>query len=586
MTKNRLSLLDMLKKLEQLSADLFSSLPPGWSEEEAVEFTLLYLELLERDKETIHLYEMLPVAKEYHFSEAHERGLSGSNRAGKSSAAAMEDGMAATGQHPAKGRYPTEGFQGALVGLSQAHLSLLYRHLFEKGLFKIFFHPTQYEWKVVVEDDPEHQKFKHLWEPSQPVIPRRFLATGDPESSVSWENKKEKIPNSVMLINDSILRFYSGLAVAMPQGHRFHRVRIDEELIDAYNWLTELRARLIDFDGYLDWSATPQRATEEFRLMEIRAKDPDNDKKPPSQQTAFFKMLSRDNKYISKSGRDAFEDKLVDNPEELKVRVHGEFPYDTMLVYPDFKENINVIEPYQLLWEDTRYIVIEPGSEEAGVLFVAVCAPATEALSAKIGDKEADVRGKEGAILVYDELLLRNTNAQILAQEVKFKLNSHTPGFLQDMTIDERAGRQTGIGQRGMQKTVGAVFWDELIKMSVLPADDRGFRYGTSDKDMGVNKVKMYHCHDLKDGLPKLFIFSTCKRLIYEFKAWRKKRTRQGNPSGYDEKNCTLLDCLRYACTRDLEWVTAPSRPPQAGTATNLKANMRAWQTGSVFFRK
>ena len=128
MTKNRLSLLDMLKKLEQLSADLFSSLPPGWSEEEAVEFTLLYLELLERDKETIHLYEMLPVAKEYHFSEAHERGLSGSNRAGKSSAAAMEDGMAATGQHPAKGRYPTEGFQGALVGLSQAHLSLLYRH--------------------------------------------------------------------------------------------------------------------------------------------------------------------------------------------------------------------------------------------------------------------------------------------------------------------------------------------------------------------------------------------------------------------------------------------------------------------------
>lgn len=486
--------------------------------------------------------------------------------------------MAATGRHPKKGKWPEKDIRLGCVAMKQEYLSFIYRSLFKPGIFQIFFHPVLFRWCVVEKNNPDHQKYEDLWINAPPVIPERYVV------SVAWEAANKEIPVHVNLVNGGQIRFFSAQSVSgPPRSEPYDGFWIDEELDDF--WLAELRTRLVDRNGRLIWSTTPHRAVEEFRRMEGRAEEPDQKDKPPSKQTGYFKLFSRDNKYISQVGLEALEDKLLDDPEQLKVRIHGEFPFDIMAMYPDFRESENVIEPFPKRWEDTVYIIIDPGTAEAGVLFCFVPSPPTEKMLENISEDEEAVRTKEGAIVVFDELLLQNANAQVIAQQIKLKLSQHPASWIQDFMIDERAGKQTGIGMRGMQPTVAEVFWKCLMAEG-LNARDEGFKYGTSDMNFGIAVVKSYLLPDRDDYLPKLFIFDNCVKTIHQLKYWRKKTTGKGKITGYDERNKTLPDCLRYACTRGLEYVAPPEIKPSDRTLTELrKAMSQNFNAAAMFGR-
>ncbi len=174
---------DLDKEIDAIKAREHIELPGTWNIEDYNEFTLLVTDLIERDSESINLYHPLPMAIQFHHCMAHEVGLSGSNRAGKTAATSAEIAMAALGCHYLPYKYPREGCQIACVGNDGRHLALMYEYLFEKAAFQVFQHPITGEWRVVSEDDEICLKYAYLWKPSKPMIPERMVA------EVAWDDK-------------------------------------------------------------------------------------------------------------------------------------------------------------------------------------------------------------------------------------------------------------------------------------------------------------------------------------------------------------------------------------------------------------
>jgi len=522
-------------------------LPGTWTVEDVNEFLDLLSELLYRDRDSLFLYKPLPTAEKFHRCMAHEVGLSGSNRAGKTNAASAEVAMVATGSHVVEGKYPKKDLQIACIGNDERHLSLMYQYLFDKAPFDIFLHPETMQWTVVIPDNPDHRKYMHLWEEASPMIHPRLV------KYVSWANRKEQIPRSVRLHNGTVIRFYSGLVRRMPQGRKFHLAWIDEEIENPGRWVDELRARIVDFNGYLLWSATPQHATVEFDDMRIAAENPENADKPLEEQTGFFVMLSSDNFYLSERGNAAFLAKLKDNDEQLQTRYYGKSARNFLVVYPGFGDH-NLIPKFVPRWEDTRYIIIDPGVSTAGIIFA--CCPQ---LDPNCSPEERPYRTRDGCIIIYDELKIHNANQQLVALAIKEKLDQHPRGWIQDFTIDKHGGRSLQWKDKPQHQTCEELYYEAILARDIKPRVE-GWQYGTSKVDYGVNKTIDYIAPNVNDHLPYLFVVRDCKKTIWEFKAWKKKRGANGEFIGYEEKNNHLLDCIRYATTREIGWVP----PPQA----------------------
>lgn len=567
---------NLRRKIESMAE--VTNLPGTWTQEDYRTFFTHLAEYEARCKESILTYDPLPTAILFHRCLSHEVALSGSNRAGKTNAAAAEVAYAATGTHPVEGKYPRTGVQIACIGNDEKHLSLMYEYLFEKAPYRIFQHPVTFQWTVVVEK--EHEKYRHLWEDAAPLIPARMVKV------TSWLNKKEKIPKSVVLINGTKIRFYSGLVRKMPQGRKFHLVWLDEELEQAKKWLDEMRARIVDLNGRIFWSATPHLATEEFNEMIVRAKDPENDKKAYELQTSYFLMRAQDNKYLSERGNAAFVEKMKDDDEQTAVRVEGLSALSFLTVYgQEFKKELHVINPFELRWEDTRYIVVDPGVDLAAVLFLIV--PQTEDDQAKLEalpEEERRFRSKPGCIVCYDELYLRRTNATEIALKTKEKLDNHPQSYLQAMLLDKVGGKS--IVWKGMKddENPSIVYLEQFTAHDINPVEP-GWVHGASDVRVGINRTKDYLIGD-KTG-PYFFCTKNCKKLIWEFGAWKKKRNQKGDFVDYEKGNNHLLDCVRYATTRGLQWVPPPSPVgPRPFGRKELGQLLRDLKSGKAFYQE
>lgn len=564
---------NLRKQIDQMSEAV--SLPGTWNQEDFRSFCLLLAEYEVREQESLLLYDPLPTAILFHRCMAHEIALSGSNRAGKTNASAAEVAYAATGTHPIEDKYPRTGLQIACIGNDEKHLSLMYEYLFEKAPFQVFQHPVTFEWTVVVES--EHEQYRHLWKQADPLIPPRMV------KQISWLKKKEKIARSVILTNGTRIRFYSGLVRKMPQGRKFNLCWLDEELEQAQGWVDEMRARIVDTNGRLFWSATPQNATEAFLDMQMLAKDPENETKPLEQQTAYFLMKQVDNKYLSAKGSAAFKAKMMDNDEQMLVRFEGQSARSFLTVYHEFERKLHVIPQIELRWEDTRYIVVDPGVDLAAVLFLVV--PQTESDPEKLKEMspvERAYRSREGCIVCYDEIYQRRTNAAEIAQLTKAKLDAHPQAYLQEMILDKVGGKS--MIWKGMKEDENAaiIYLDHFTKCDINPVVP-GWQAGASDIRMGINKTKDYLVGD-KEG-PYLFVTQNCKKLIWEFGAWKKTRNSKGQFIDYEKANNHLLDCVRYATTRGVTWVPPPSPVgPRPFGRKELGQMLRDLKSGKAFY--
>ncbi len=217
-----------------------------------------------------------------------------------------------------------------------------------------------------------------------------------------------------------------------------------------------------------------------------------------------------DNPYLDQKEIAALEGSMDDRT--LQARRYGRFVLDTAgLVYPEFDERIHVIEPFALPkeWQDT--LSIDPGlNNPLSVHWYAV--------------------DFDGNVYVVAEHYEAGRDIDYHAEAIK-KISQRL-----DWHVDGRGRVCSLIDSAAKQRTLGSV------KSVVELFYERGILVNPNvEKDLfsGIARVKSYLNH--QNGLPNLYIFSSCVHLIRELKGYY-----WGNgdlPKKVDDHS---LDELRY----------------------------------------
>jgi len=216
-----------------------------------------------------------------------------------------------------------------------------------------------------------------------------------------------------------------------------------------------------------------------------------------------------DNPYLSKEEIKQLTSSLSN--DELEARRYGKFVNSQGLVYSEFDENVNVIEPFDVPreWQDT--ISIDPGLNNP--------------LSAHWYAKDFD-----GNVYVVAEHFEAKKNIEYHSKRIKEISDElcwkKASNGMYSALIDSEANQRT----LSSEKNVVELFYENEIL-----ANPR------VNKDLfsGISVVKRYL--KTSDGKSKLFIFKNCVNLIKEFKSYW-----WGGGDSPIKKDDHCLDELRY----------------------------------------
>jgi len=284
------------------------------------------------------------------------------------------------------------------------------------------------------------------------------------------------------------------------QGSSLDYVWFDEEPPqDVYE---ECRMRVIDKNGDIFGTMTPLKGLT-FVYEEIYL----NPKNSPDIWCEFMEWA--DNPFLPENEIKALTETL--SAEQLDTRRYGRFKANGGLVYPEFDENVHVIEPFNVPadWYDT--ISIDPGLKNP--------------LSAHWYAVDYD-----GTVYVIAEHFEAEKNVEYHAGEIK-RISARL-GWGTDASGRIRALIDSAANQKTLAavKSVSELFYEQGINVNP-----------NVNKDLfsGIARVKQY----LKPaaGKPKLYVFKTCVNLIRELKSYR---WADGDaPKKFDDH---ALDELRY----------------------------------------
>lgn len=280
------------------------------------------------------------------------------------------------------------------------------------------------------------------------------------------------------------------------QGASLDYVWFDEEPPkDIYE---ECKMRLLDKKGDIYGTMTPLKGLtwvyDEIYLNKYNSKE-----------VFYIQMEWADNPFLDKAEIDEITSTLSEG--SLSSRRFGRFDVNCGLVYPEFDENIHVIEPFDVpyAWQDL--ISIDPGLRNP--------------LSAHFYCVDFD-----GNVYVVGEHYEKDKDIDYHAQKIKEladKLNWHrlSSGSL-DAIIDSAASART----LSASKSVAEMFSERGISVNCKV---------NKELFSGINAVKNYL------SKRKLFIFRNCTNLIREIKSywWGK----EDNPIKADDH---AMDELRY----------------------------------------
>lgn len=263
------------------------------------------------------------------------------------------------------------------------------------------------------------------------------------------------------------------------QGTSLDFVWFDEEPPeDIYK---ECRMRVIDRKGDIFGTMTPLKGlTWVYNTIFLNE---NNDKE------VWCEFISwKDNPFLDENEIQMLTSIL--SKDELESRCDGKFSSNGGLVYSEFDENINVIEPFNIPFEWQDNISIDPGLNNP--------------LSAHWYAEDFD-----GNIYVIAEHYEAKKSIEYHANRIKEicdKLNWHR-GFNGNVMalIDSAANQRT----LASEKSVSELFYDYDINVNTKV---------NKDVFAGINVVKSY----LKsaDGKTRLYIFKNCVNMIREIKSY------------------------------------------------------------------
>ena len=280
------------------------------------------------------------------------------------------------------------------------------------------------------------------------------------------------------------------------QGSSLDFVWFDEE--PPKEIYDECRMRVLDKRGEIFGTMTPLKGLT-FVYNEIYL----NEKNSKEVWYEFIEWA--DNPYLSKKEIKLLTDSMSDS--ELNSRRYGYFTSETGPVYPEFNENVHVIEPFTVPfdWQDT--ISIDPGLKNPLSCHFYAC-------------------DYDGNVYVVAEHYKAGLSVEEHADIIKkiCKNLDWRVNFQGKITalIDSAANQKT----LAYSKSVAELFFENGIAVNT-----------NVNKDLytGLNRVKSYFKNN------KIYIFSNCVNLIREIKSYR-----WGNDDAPIKADDHALDELRY----------------------------------------
>lgn len=505
-------------------------------------------EKMSRSIEPTRLYEPLPNQLSFHASQAKERILRGSNRAGKTLAAGMELAWLLSNRHPHID-YP-KGGRIIAVGRSEEHIGNVMWDKLAKPQYNIrrIKDLETGRWRSYRPWDEEDRKRKDDSLPMPPLVPPRMIA-GEP----SWYSKKDQIPRRVRFKTGWELMFFTG-GGNPPQGLDVDVIWFDEE-IEREDWYTEMAARLPDRGGRFFWSATAQAGGTQLWHLHQRAMEGEGTLNP---SVTEHPILLMDNPYISEEAKEELAEKYKHDPDAYRVRILGEYLITSFHIYPTFSITEHCCEPFEIPRNWCRYMIVDPGTVVAAVLFVAV-------------------PPNQSHLYCYDEIYLRDSNPQKWAEAIKHKCAGQV---FQSFIIDDHGSRRTDASSG---TTVRQVYADILKQLKIESrATGNSFQLGQSNVQAGLDQVRkaLGPKPNAKDGKPYIQIFMPgCPNLVEEFPRYHKKRNKTTGVISEEpvQKNNHLLDTLRYAVMHGCEYVK-PKPINRRSNAGKFMENKRKMQ--------
>ena len=402
----------------------------------------------------------------FHKCKKKNRWVFGGNRSGKTECGAVETVYFARGNHPY--RELKKATNGWVVSLS----TQVQRDVAQKKILN-YINPDWIEDIVMLSGRKDNYKHGVI----DYILIKNIFGTTSKIGFKSCDQGREKF-----------------------QGTSLDYVWFDEE--PPYDIYQECRMRVLDTNGDIFATMTPLKGMT-FVYDEIYLN------KYNDSNIWYEFMEWNDNPYITEEAKQAMRASM--SAEELRSREKGEFLDLGGRVYPEFDENVNVVEPFEIPYDWQDKISIDPGLKNPlSCHWYAVDYDGNIYVVAEHYDKEKDISYHSEQIHKISDSLHwhRNNN-----------------GMLEGL-IDSAANQTT----LASKKSVADLFYDHKILVNT-----------NVNKDIfsGVQRVKSYIKNSL--GESKLFIFNTCKNLIREIKSYR--WGKGDNPIKADDHS---LDELRY----------------------------------------
>ena len=283
------------------------------------------------------------------------------------------------------------------------------------------------------------------------------------------------------------------------QGTSLDYVWFDEE--PPFDIYLECKMRVIDTCGEIFGTMTPLKGlTWVYNIIYLNER---NDEEVWHENISW-----KDNPFLNKKEIKSLMNTL--SKDELDARNNGNFSYSGGLVYNNFDENVNVIEPFNVPKEWYDNIAIDPGLKNPlSCHWYAV-----------------DYDGNIYVIAEHYEAEKSIEEHSIKIKEICKRLNWPTKNGYINALIDSAGTQQT----LASSKSVVDLFYDYGILTN--PKVNK-------DLFSGIQRVKSLIKN--ANGESKLFIFKTCVNMIREIKGYF-----WGNADVPIKKDDHSLDELRY----------------------------------------
>lgn len=525
----------------------------GLSNADLLRLRELLTERRNRRYESLKLWQPMPTQAEFHKCTARERIVYGSNRAGKTTTAAVEVSRVVLNLHEQTGKLLPKKGVFVIVGYDEGHLGrVCYKKLFTEGAYRLIRDPATKVPRPFLPDQDAAIRGQSY--PAPPLIPKRFVA------DIAWNKKNKSIPSIIRLTTGWELWFVSSKAPP-PAGFACDAIWFDEE-IENEKWYSEAAARLVDNEGIFIWSATPLVGGDD--LVDLHNRAVEQLEQPDALTREFFLSIDG-NAFLSDAAKEVLKAKYRDKPEEYRVRILGEFAAKAFKVYPEFNANLHCFDP-AAIWKSSngyppsdwcRYLAIDPGHQVAAVSFLAVAPP-----------DAVDQRW-----FIYDEIHLEKTTATALAEEVERKTRHQS---IEAVLLDMQAGQQQHAGQveathQIYHKALSSIgpdkinFWDRCRIKGFIP--------GTNKVEVRVSAVKEALVFDHSRGFSRLTFAKG--RLPYHERGFDKYQNKKVGGEITDtprRKWNDEMDCLGYlVCFKPTWQEPAPASRPKSRALLRLQ---------------